>query len=72
MSKVPVFPRVGEPWVECTICGFDFPKSQVHRDRFGRLVCGPDTDELSHQDHMEDLHIREEKGFGEPIESGEQ
>jgi hypothetical protein len=65
------FPRVGEPWVECDICGFDFPKSQVRRDRRGRIVDAKCMDEKDHGEHMEDIQIPEEKGFGDPIEGEE-
>lgn len=65
--SIPTFPRRGEPWVECDICGFDIPKSQARRDRYGRLVCARDVDEPSTEDLRMEFEVPEEKGFGEPI-----
>ena len=71
MSRKPVFPRVGEPWVECDICGFDMPKSKVRRDHLGRLACPNDLDERDRDSFRKNFELPEEIGFGDPIEDGE-
>lgn len=70
MSIHPTFPRVGEPWVECDICGFDIPKSRIKRDHLGRLVCARDLDAKDRDSYWLEQETPEEKGFGEPIEEG--
>src|SRR5689334_15564953 len=53
---VQVYPRYGEPWVECAICGMDLPRSQaVKHYKKGFLVCKWDDDQLTHADYMEQL-----------------
>jgi hypothetical protein len=50
--RLPVFPRYREPWASCSVCGFDYPRSQIryHR-RFGWQCLwdwdrGPQKDEI--------------------------
>lgn len=67
----PVFPRRGEPWVECDICGFDVPKSLARRDRKGRVACPEDFDEPDKDDYEKRFEgPRPDEGFGEPIPEG--
>lgn len=71
MPNFPTFPRVGEPWDECDICGFDFPKSKVRRDRYGRLVCAKCLDDPGRDDYLENFEVPSEEGYGEPHEPTE-
>lgn len=53
---IPVFPRHGEPWFECYICGFDFPRSEAVRHyRSNRLVDSMCADEKTHSDYMSEM-----------------
>jgi len=72
MNGKPVFPRWGEPHVECDICGFEFPKSKIRRDHLGRLACPEDVDARDRDSYRRDHELPEELGFGEPIEGGEE
>ena len=66
-----VYPRRGEPWVECDYCGFDVPKSLVRRDNRGRLACPEDFDSPNRDDYWKRWQgPRPEEGFGEPIPEG--
>jgi len=57
-SPGPVFPRVGERWFECYICGFDFPLSQARRHyKSDRLVDAACDDQKTHRDYMNELVI---------------
>lgn len=56
--SVPTFPRYGECWGDCYICGFSFPRSQLMRHyKTRRLVDARCADEMSHADYLE-LHER--------------
>lgn len=54
MPNFPTFPRRGEPWFECFICGFAFPTSEgiVHY-KSKKLVCSKDNDLPTHSDYQE-------------------
>lgn len=55
-GNIPHFPRMGEPWLECPICGNDFPRSQMRLHyRKGILVDRLCDDERTHADYMEDV-----------------
>ena len=57
----PAFPRRGEAWFECYICGFDFPLSESRRHyKSGRLVDALCDDEKTHSDYMEDMQAPKE------------
>jgi hypothetical protein len=65
-SPGPVFPRYGEQWFECYICGFDFPLSEARRHyKSNRLVDMACDDEKTHSDYMAEREIPRE----EPIET---
>jgi hypothetical protein len=50
---VPTFPRRGEQWFECYICGFDFPIGEARRHyRSNRLVDAACDDEKTHSDYL--------------------
>lgn len=67
----PVFPRRGEPWVECDICGFDVPKSLARRDFYGRIACPEDFDEPDRDIlHKRWAGPRASEGFGEAVPEG--
>jgi hypothetical protein len=52
----PVFPRYGERWFECHICGFDFPITEARRHyKTQRLVDAACDDEKAHSDYMEEM-----------------
>ena len=56
--SIPHFPQVGEPWVDCHICGFSIPRSEAVRHyKSKRLVCQQDADERSHLDFMAELEL---------------
>lgn len=56
MASFPKFPRMGEPWLECAICGNDFPRSQMRKHyRLGVYVDRLCADERTHEDNMEDV-----------------
>ena len=49
----PVFPRRGQQWFECYICGFDFPKDEMVRHyRSQRWVDKRCDDQKTHSDYM--------------------
>jgi hypothetical protein len=54
------YPRwpTGQKWVECNICGFDFPLSQLKKDSFGSRRCYRCWDADSHQEHMRNVLLR--------------
>jgi len=52
----PKFPRRGEQWFECYICGFDFPRSEGMRHyRTNRLVDIYCNDEKTHTDYLAEM-----------------
>jgi hypothetical protein len=60
-SPGPAFPRRGEEWFECYICGFDFPLSESRRHyKSNRLVDAACDDEKTHSDYMEEMHAPKE------------
>ena len=51
---IPTFPRRGEPWFECTICGFAFPVSEgVKHYKLLTMVDEKCNDELTHSDYQD-------------------
>jgi len=57
-SPGPVFPRYGERWFECYICGFDFPVTEARRHyKSNRLVDAACDDQKTHRDYMADLIV---------------
>lgn len=62
----PTFPRYGEQWFECWICGFDFPLHEARRHyKSQRLVCDCCDDEKTHSDYVAEMAAPRE----EPIET---
>lgn len=58
---VPIFPRKGEAWFECFICGFDFPLSESRRHyKTKRLVDAACDDEKTHVDHLSEMALPRE------------
>jgi len=57
----PNFPRRGEQWFECYICGFDFPLSEARRHyKSNRLVDRRCDDEKTHDDYLAEMEIPRE------------
>jgi len=57
----PTFPRRGEQWFECHICGFDYGLSEARRHyRTKRLVCKDCDDLPTHFDYMAEIQIPSE------------
>ena len=57
----PVFPRYGEQWFECHICGFDYPLHEARRHyKSQRLVCDCCDDEKTHSDYMQEMEAPRE------------
>jgi hypothetical protein len=53
---VPIFPRRGEQWFECHICGFAFPLSEARRHyKSNRLVDAACDDEKTHSDYLAEV-----------------
>jgi hypothetical protein len=53
-----VFPRYGEQWFECYICGFAYPNHIARKHfRSKRLVCGDCDDQWSHSDYLAAMTI---------------
>ena len=50
----PKYPFKGEPWAECSICGLDFPQSELVRHyKSKKLVDNKCADVMTHSDNME-------------------
>ena len=61
---IPVFPRRGEQWFECYICGFDFPISESRRHyRTNRLVDAACDDEKTHADFLMEVTAPREQAI---------
>jgi len=70
-SSGPTFPRYGERWFECWICGFDYPEHESRRHyRSHRLVCKDCDDEKTHFDYLAEIAIPSEAEAArrEPLE----
>jgi hypothetical protein len=57
----PHFPRYGEHWDECYICGADYPHSKMTRHyKNHRLVCRWCDDEKTNSDFLQDMETPRE------------
>jgi hypothetical protein len=53
---IPTFPRRGEQWFECYICGFAFPLTEARRHyKSNRLVDAACDDEKTHSDYLAEM-----------------
>jgi|KBSMisStaDraftv2_1062788.scaffolds.fasta_scaffold220593_2 hypothetical protein len=58
----PHFPRYGEQWFECFLCGADYPLSKSFRHyKNNRLVCKDCDDEKTHSDYLQDISAPKEE-----------
>jgi len=49
--------HTGQPWFQCSVCGFDFPYGERQRHyRTGRLVDSRCADNPVHFDYMQDYN----------------
>lgn len=54
MSARPHYPKAGEPWFDCHICGFSYPVSDGMRHYKSRkLVDAKCADEMAQPDYQE-------------------
>jgi len=61
-SPGPVFPRKGQQWFECYICGFDYPLGEHRRHyRSHRMVCLHCDDQPTHTDYLSEIVAPREK-----------
>ena len=61
---VPTYPWAKQAWVECSTCGFAYPKSDTVRHYKSRkLVCVSCDDAPTHSDYQE--------FFDRPVEDGD-
>lgn len=68
--SLPHFPRVGDTWEECFICGEEHPTGEmVPHYKKERLVCSGCDDEPGHSDYYEYLILpaEEEKRTIQPV-----
>ena len=62
VDGVPKFQRAGEPWLECPICGFDYPRSEMVRNyRTNKFVDMKCDDQLTHDDYLQIQQRRQER-----------
>ena len=48
----PRFPT-GQKWVECNICGFDYPLNRLKKDSFGSRRCPKCWDHDGHEENLQ-------------------
>ena len=62
VDGIPKFRHAGEPWLECPICGFSYPRSEMVRNyRTNKFVDMKCDDQLTHDDYLQIQQRRQER-----------
>ena len=62
VDGIPKFRHAGEPWLECPICGFSYPRSEMVKNyRTNKFVDMKCDDQLTHDDYLQIQQRRQER-----------